>query len=537
MLLHQSIVTLPLGLSIIKGYFKERNITLPLDDLNAEIRSPHAPIEHKKLLKELSTFEYRECAAQKYQGIATPENLLLAQKIVALTDIEGFDLIGIRINSFKQALPAFLLAEIIKKVHNTTIVIGGPYVTLFAEKFFKQYSFIDYAIIGPGEFPLLKLLDYSQGKCTIENVPSLYYRKNGETYTTPKCPSKIEDQVLPDYDDLIIPNYTRSNLKSTPYLFSWGCVNACDFCVFKNVDDTWQVKSIPKVIHDLKTLKSKYGLTRIWFDDSNFNVSYEHVEKLCDSMIAENLNIEWGARVQNKGLDERLLQKMKKAGCVRLQWGLESASDSLTSKMNKQTDISEATKIYSISSKLGIKNTMYVMFRYPYETLQELSDTVAYVKKHSSFIDEMFLYDFILIYGSGIYNKAAQHQITIQNLPGSFYSYIYAFSENNRQNKIKHTEQVDKLTRKLFNYNFKYILSKRSRFPINIAMRVLGYTSQLILLHIVLFVYHSKTLNSFKFVRHNLYDIGRFMQRFTPILLHKHSWPYRTKRWENVTKN
>jgi len=129
---------------------------------------------------------------------------------------------------------------------------------------------------------------------------------------------------------------SKMNKITIPYSLSRGCINECKFCIFRNIDGSWQSKSVKKALQDIAFLKEKYRTDVFSLTDTNFNLSYKHVEDFCDGLINSKVNIRWDTLGQLQNLDERLLAKIKKSGCVMIKWGVESGSNRILQAMSKK---------------------------------------------------------------------------------------------------------------------------------------------------------------------------------------------------------
>ncbi len=244
----------------------------------------------------------------------------------------SFDIIGFSILSYPQFLFALLLAEKIKKISNATIVFGGAFITLQGNMFFSRYRFIDFMIRGDGQIPFLNLLEYIEGKRRIEEVPSLTFRENGQMRENPRGVYSVEDMPLPDFEGLPLDLYRDDRLNKgkliLPYQISRGCPHQCSFCA-KDAFGKVEIKSLEKISKELKEYSKIYNSNYFWFCDWTFNVSYKHAEQLCDMLVDEEVNIKWcaGVSISIRDIDSNLIKKMKRSGCVRLTYGIESGSD------------------------------------------------------------------------------------------------------------------------------------------------------------------------------------------------------------------
>ena len=85
-----------------------------------------------------------------------------------------------------------------------------------------------------------------------------------------------------------------------------------------------------------------------------------------------------------KNLDKPLLQKMKEAGCQRLQYGVESGSPAVIIDMGKTFKPEEATKIIRWTDEVGICGTVNLIAGFPTETEQNLRETMKFLKNSLS---------------------------------------------------------------------------------------------------------------------------------------------------------
>lgn len=475
------LILLPYGLGVLTSFLRRNDVSVDLQNLDAELRSPHSHFEQKKMLRRLLKYSCLQLQAGRYMGITDKRNDSLASSLLDLACMESYDLIGFGVNSEVQILTTLLLAEKIKKRYNIPIVIGGPYVTSFAHLFFEKYDFIDYAIVGEGEIPLLELVQYIQGKGTRRNVPSLWYKNNTQVVFNGRTFYNIEDQSCPDFEGLpfkLYQGYMQNGIKNTviPYSTARGCPGRCTFCTYPQIDGPWQSKSTRKIVNDIIFLKKKYKSKFFSFRNSNFNMSYKHVNELCDELIKKEVDIQWSAFVKGSNLDKNLLVKMKKAGCHRLMWGIESGSNRLLRLMRKDIDVKECIKSLETAKKAGIDNTAYLMVGYPYESSQDLEQTALLLKNNARFIDNLSIFIFRVNYGSFVYNNQEALKIEIKEtkISSLFYWYQYRYKET-EECSLRHVRRKRMKSRnKVIGYGFRYIKHKHVRFPLNVAVKYIG---------------------------------------------------------------
>ena len=477
-------IQMPYGLGVLTAFLRKNGISVDLDDLNAHLIRPGFYSKFSNLYKEILKYYQYQKNAGHYLGLSDRRNNSLADRLINLTDFRDFDLVGIGIAYSNQILTAFLLAEKIKKEYNIPVVVGGPYVTLYADLFFGKYNFIDYAIVGEGEVPLLSFIKSIKGKENIKNVPSLWYRNSSQIIFNRRSFYNIEDQSCPDYDGLPLEFYTRHCLGQKvifiPYSTSRGCTSRCNFCNYAFIDGTWQTKSVEKVINDIMILKGKYKSRYFRFTDSTFNMSYSYVDMLCDKLIERKVDIKWVVTLRGDNCDKKLIVKMKKAGCHHLKWGIESASNRILKLMRKDVNIDNQVKMLQIAKEVGIINTVSLILEYPYETSNDLEKTALFIKNNYRVIDFINFYRFVIKYRTFVYDNPEEIKIKFKTTKHTFFTYEYNYEETEGYKSKRYRKALKKLRKKILRYNNRYIFFKFARFPYNIILKYFGIRLRII---------------------------------------------------------
>lgn len=357
-------------------------------------------------------------------------------RILDSTQIENFDLIGISVFSYFHFLFALVLAKRIKQRFGMPIVFGGPFVSLHGNLYFKSFNFIDYLIVGDGCIPLLKLIHHLEGRISIKEVPNLSYRINGDVMANYCVAQPLEEMPVPDFTDfplkLYEDTYDLSFLNRDtllPYQVTRGCANRCSFCDYIHINKKLEFKSYAKVASELSQMKEKYKSKRFFFTDEAINNSYEYLEGLCDALIKSGLDIEWYAFTKVKNLDEHILKKMRKSGCIQLNFGIESGSNRILQMMNKGFVSGEAGRVLKLSYEQGIKNVVFLISGYPYETQEDINQTIEFIRKNKKYYYIFHHRVFELLHGSDMHINPEKYGLS--NLsPHEHPIYSFTFDES-----------------------------------------------------------------------------------------------------------
>lgn len=292
------------------------------------------------------------------------------------------DLIGIYMTSF-DIKKAVLIGEKIKEMDKSIpVVVGGPGVSVHPKETLMHDCF-DYGIVGEVDLSFPMFLNHLNNG--LDNkIPGLIYKKNG----TPVISAPI--QIVKDLDSLPFParhllngNYNYVFVSREPFtsmMTSRGCPFNCSFCGKPPGRGLLRFRSVENVIDEFKCVVEDGYKEVILFDDT-FTLNKKHVEGMCDGIIREGLDIIWSARARIDTVNRNILKKMKRAGCKRLYFGVESGTNYILKLMNKMTTISQIEKAIRLAKENGFETIAYFILGFPGETVETMSKTIEFAKK------------------------------------------------------------------------------------------------------------------------------------------------------------
>ncbi len=306
---------------------------------------------------------------------------------------ESPDCIGVSINTHEQFLPGLTVAYLLKQTcSDIHINIGGAFFSYFHKHFDNLHdvinTFCDSISIGSSDNTVIELIKFLNGEQSIENVPNLLYLDCGSLKQT----KKDLGMNLSQYPIASFSGYQRSDYIAPEYILPiqatvscyWG---RCKFCNCSR-DRQFQTKSVDKFVEEIEYLSKKYSTKFFYMWDNAFHP--EFISDVADLLIKKRLNIKYSfyARLE-KEFDKKLLKKLKKSGCTRINWGLDSASERMIELIDKGIDVKEAAKIIRNSSKSGISNLVCLIIGYPTQNDKDLVEDLAFFKENYKYIDKV----------------------------------------------------------------------------------------------------------------------------------------------------
>lgn len=299
-----------------------------------------------------------------------------------------------------------------EKYKNKTIIIGGPVVSSairgasfnITTDFFNQYSdYIDYIVVGDGEYPLLDLFN---GK------------KNNNVLTYPfKLGTSCEKSIAPP---LLVPSFSALPLKLyfspqlvLPLITSRHCYwGKCKFCTHSVGYNGYKKYSFEDIKKCVQTLYEELGAKKFYFVDECMAMTT--ASDLARWISDDNLDILWmtDMRFEKQLIDADFVKRLANGGLRYIAFGMESANDRVLEKMNKGTTRDIIQKTIDNCHQNNISNTLMFFFGFPTETLIEAEDTIKFVIDNSDKISGIGMGCFTLVPGSYVYSNPNEFGIT-----------------------------------------------------------------------------------------------------------------------------
>jgi tRNA A37 methylthiotransferase MiaB len=398
----------PLAIANLASFLRSKGLTIDLDDLHVKIREDLL-FSKNKLMPLKDT---RRVIAFLKNRTEDFELAHLVSEILKKTDFQGYDLIGFSIYYVSDYYMSLLLAKKIKELSDTIIIFGGMvHILGEIDDVLKNYNFIDYIMCGQNENSLFKFMTNFKKESFEKDIPSLVYRNKETILKNSSELFPFEEKSKPDFSGLplslykynyIINGYFSGKISKVtvlPYQLMTGCIGKCSYC--QRVDkkgnylmDNVIFKPIDKIVGELEHLSKKYKTKYFFFLDNEINFSYDFLDKLCRTLIQKKINIYWTDSAIPINLDKALLMLMRKAGCVKLVFGIESANNNILKKMNRKYTIEDAIKLLKESHEAGIWNEINFITGFINETETEIQNNESFFYEQSDIMDSLNLSGF-----------------------------------------------------------------------------------------------------------------------------------------------
>jgi len=287
-----------------------------------------------------------------------------------------------------NALEGYRLRQTLTDL-DALFVAGGPHVAA-APVEPLDFGF-DVCVPGEGEHTLVELAASLERGGPLEHVPGVIVNKpqdaGGPAYG-PVRETIAELDALPFpsealgcYDPLWYGVETFGAVCSL--ISSRGCPARCTFCANHVTGRVFRYRSVENVLLEMRELSSRFGVRHFPFHDDAFTARADRVEQFCEQLRADPAlrGVTWGCITPANMVRAELLKKMAAAGCVSINFGLESGSRKVLKAIKKGLAPERFVESLVAAKAAGIRTVVNVMFGFPEEGAEELEETLSFMEE------------------------------------------------------------------------------------------------------------------------------------------------------------
>lgn len=302
------------------------------------------------------------------------------------------DVVGVSCLFSSQSHNAHKVAELTKTYDiEVPVVMGGAHPSVLTQKVLEDPN-VDCAVVGEGEGTMLEFLDKWSKGAPLNDIEGFAYKEGREIKLKPR------KDFIKDLDSLPFParhllpmeeyfNAMQSHLvtlmrrRFTSMITSRGCPFNCVFCSIHTIwGYKWRARSPENVLLEIEHLVKTFKVREIHFEDDNLTLDRKRIERICDMIIESKLDIKWATPngVAIWTLNKNLLNKMKKSGCYKLCFGIESGDSNTLKFIKKPVNLTRAKKVIQWANEAGIWTDGFFVIGFPHEPLDSINKTLKF---------------------------------------------------------------------------------------------------------------------------------------------------------------
>ncbi len=368
-------------------------------------------------------------------------DLSVQQENYVIESLKDADIVGLS-STNRDGLYLSKMMKLIRKANpECTLVLGGPIVSSLINELFDHFD-IDCAVAYEGERTFLEVVDkIDRGYMSFESIEGVIYKNGGERFTGRREPiENLDDELpFPAWDFVTESSLSEEYWKRKSFAFfrmekrymglftSRGCPYKCIYC-HDMFTKRFRAHSAERVVAELEYLNTNFGYRDFEFYDDTFNFDKDRTRKICDLIIAKQLNINMyfpnGLRADR--LEKDIVEKLAKAGTRVMCFAIETVSERLQKLLKRNLKFENINEMIQVAVDNGIHAEGFFMIGHPTETREEMLETINFAVKsplHSAAVSIA-----IPQKGTELYSKYIGDN-SPQNLGEGYYEYSSSISQ------------------------------------------------------------------------------------------------------------
>lgn len=311
--------------------------------------------------------------------------------VLAEAEASGPDMVGFGLFT-RWVWHAYRLAEAFRG-GGSLLVAGGAHPTVRADEAL-MHGF-DVAVVGEAERTVVRLVDHLEGRTALEDIPGIRFRTSDGRIegSGPMLPTQDLDG-LPrpiDAQHLFRPEwYAPDGGEVIPggILTSRGCPARCTFCANYVTGRGFRFRSAEDVIDELSAYHERVGASFFPFWDDALTAHRPRLRTLCEAM-AEGVRfpVRWSAITRANMVRPELLEVMKRAGLVAVNFGVESGDDDILRAIKKGITTDTVVRALEWSKEAGLRTACNFMLGFPQESPEALERTLRFMERIAPMVD------------------------------------------------------------------------------------------------------------------------------------------------------
>lgn len=279
---------------------------------------------------------------------------------------EALLIVGVTLWTLQAPFAHELSSRIKQGWPDAIVVYGGIHASVLPE---ESLQFADYCVMREGEVTFTELISALGSGRGAAGVKGCAWRDGGRTVLNPPRDfiEDLDSVPFPAWDKLDMHLYdTPLHIVGgprVPVIGSRGCPYNCIYC---GSPFMWRRKlrwrTAANVLAEMEEIIRRYHIRQFHFWDDNLMLSRDYIEGLCEGIVGRGLSIRWTGLTRPSHVIENadLMPLLKRAGCIGLEIGIESANPRTFAEIGKHEDLDQIAKV----AELHKRHDMYPMFTY-----------------------------------------------------------------------------------------------------------------------------------------------------------------------------
>lgn len=264
-------------------------------------------------------------------------------------------------------------------------IAGGPHSSGIPEDLLCRG--FDVAVRGEGE---MTMLDIVKGR-PLKEIDGISFIENGEIVHNPPR-NALDPNLLPQPARHLLASAgtDRPYFLAGTRFFPWspifttrGCPFNCYYCNKQVFGKRFSPRSVENVTGEILSLVEEHGVRELDIYDDCFNADLRRAERILDFIIERGLDLKLrfgnGLRIDN--INEEFLDRLVRAGCIHISYGIESGDETVLSKIPKNYTPDTVRRSVGLTKRAGIFTCGFFILGLLGDTRESMERTIDFARE------------------------------------------------------------------------------------------------------------------------------------------------------------
>lgn len=275
------------------------------------------------------------------------------------------------------------------KAHRKGLPIGiiGPHGTSKPKEVLERTG-ADFIVMGEPEATVVDVcMKAKKGKGFISS-DGLAHMEGGKLRVNRprKFIEDLDSMPFPDYGQLPMDKYYHNFLSNRNFsilVTSRGCPFQCTFCLKNMWGSKYRTRSVKNVIEEIRLLHDKYDVGSLYIQDLEFLLDKKRVIELCNEIIRNKFDLEWGCTARVSSIDRDVLKALKDSKCKFILFGVEAIDPVVLKEIKKDIRPEDVKKSVELCKEFGIHASINTMIGLPKQTKESYRKDIEKLSSYS----------------------------------------------------------------------------------------------------------------------------------------------------------
>jgi anaerobic magnesium-protoporphyrin IX monomethyl ester cyclase len=261
------------------------------------------------------------------------------------------------------------------------LIAGGPLPSCDPSSFWDDF---DLVVRGEGESAIGEIVMAYEAGTGYGKIEGLTYRQEGSTIETGERELQLDLDRIPFPARNLFLNrmyieYWKKHFgySATTVMTTRGCPFSCEFCSNPVFGTSYRERSSENVLDEVEETLA-LGYERIHFADDVFTLNRGRIMQICEDIQSRGLDFKWECLGRVDSIDPATAAAMKKAGCDRIFFGIESGDEATLRLMGKRITLDQATRAIGAATSAGLRTGAFFILCYPGEDDEQVLRTIRF---------------------------------------------------------------------------------------------------------------------------------------------------------------